>query len=160
MPKVYNLPTVTRMDNDDYLLVEKSIGGTKKITLRNANNSTFSDLDTTSSVTSIPNSTITTLCSIDIPANTKWIFVANARMGAGGNFTAEWQITDEEGRMSGSVGHAQIAATSALNNVGTTLTRLYSTSSAKTIYLLGWQNSGSAKTIPASSCTLRGFRIQ
>lgn len=32
MPKVIDLPTATSMDNADYLLMEESTGGTKKIT--------------------------------------------------------------------------------------------------------------------------------
>lgn len=38
MPKVIDLPTATTMDNDDYLLMEESTGGTKKITRGNAVN--------------------------------------------------------------------------------------------------------------------------
>lgn len=38
MPKVIDLPTATTMDDDDYLIVEKSSGGTKKITRSNAVN--------------------------------------------------------------------------------------------------------------------------
>ena len=38
MPKVIDLPTETSMDNGDYLLMEKSTGGTKKITRENAVN--------------------------------------------------------------------------------------------------------------------------
>lgn len=36
MPKVIDLPTATTMDNGDYLLMEESSGGTKKITRQNA----------------------------------------------------------------------------------------------------------------------------
>lgn len=37
MPKVIDLPTATTMDDSDYLLMEESSGGTKKITRANAN---------------------------------------------------------------------------------------------------------------------------
>lgn len=36
MPKVIDLPTATSMDNGDYLIMEESSGGTKKITRANA----------------------------------------------------------------------------------------------------------------------------
>ncbi len=38
MPKVIDLPTATQMDAGDYLLMEESTGGTKKITRANAVN--------------------------------------------------------------------------------------------------------------------------
>lgn len=38
MPKVINLPTSTSMNNSDYLIMEASGGGTKKITRANAVN--------------------------------------------------------------------------------------------------------------------------
>lgn len=101
-----------------------------------------------STVTDMPNRTVTTLCSITLPANSTWIITAQARWlttGATGMFSFEFEINDSTS-MSYISGHDQTLASSG-SNVGTTLTRVYSTTSGATIYLLGWQNSGSTLSV-------------
>lgn len=60
MPKVIDLPTATSMDNGDYLLMEESTGGTKKITLSNSHN-----IQTTETQTINANETVT----FSVPTN-------------------------------------------------------------------------------------------
>lgn len=44
MPKVIDLPTTSAIDNGDYLIMEESTGGTKKITRSNMLGATLNDL--------------------------------------------------------------------------------------------------------------------
>lgn len=55
MPKVIDLPTATSMDNSDYLLMEESTGGTKKITKSNFEAPSSSTITPASGVTVVQN---------------------------------------------------------------------------------------------------------
>lgn len=97
-----------------------------------------------SAVTEIANRTITALCSITIPAYSTWVINAQCYMPAGGDFTVEFEINDSTG-MAYLNGHSQHAVTSYLNNYVNSISRIYrAAEGSRTIYLLGWQNSGSA----------------
>lgn len=100
-----------------------------------------------STITELPNRTITPLCSITLPANSTWIITAQARWlttGTTGTFSFETEISDATS-MTYVSGHVQTLASSA-SNVCTSASRVYFTSSGATIYLLGWQNSGATLT--------------
>lgn len=73
MPKVIDLPTSTSMSNSDYLIMEQSGGGTKKITRANALSpiGTVIEAENSAAVT-VTNNTATSLCSISLPAG-QWV---------------------------------------------------------------------------------------
>lgn len=100
-----------------------------------------------STITELPNRTVTPLCSITLPANSTWIITAQERWlttGTSGTFSFESEISDDTS-MKYVSGHVQTLASSA-SNVCTSSSRLFYTSSGATIYLLGWQNSGTTLT--------------
>lgn len=55
MPKVIDLPTATMMDDNDYLIMEESSGGTKKITKANVEAVTSSTISVASGFTAAEN---------------------------------------------------------------------------------------------------------
>lgn len=99
MPKVIDLPTATSMDDGDYLLMEESTGGTKKITKYNAISkelsfntvsiATISDLDAavTNGSSSLYFSADVAVGGVTVPRYSRGISL-NARNSADGVFIA------------------------------------------------------------------------
>lgn len=99
MPKVIDLPTATSMDDGDYLLMEESTGGTKKITKYNAISkelsfntvsiATISDLDAavTNGSSSLYFSVDVAVGGVTVPRYSRGISL-NARNSADGVFIA------------------------------------------------------------------------
>lgn len=160
MPKVIDLPTASSMDDSDYLLMEESTGGTKKITKSNALKNIGVVVRANTTLNSISSETYTNLASLTLSAG-KYIVVGQARWQGGENTqnivsisTASQTVQPEQ------AGFAQFASNSSTLYVAESVTRILDLSSTTTIYLVGYQTSGSAKNIVATSqCSLHAIRI-
>lgn len=145
MPKVIDLPTATTMDDGDYLLMEESTGGTKKITRANALSPIGTIVSESGTLTSIPNNSNTDLCTLSLSRG-KWIVVGQSYWEGGSNFS-NWACisTASATKQISYGGFQQMGASS---EIAMSLTRVINvTGTSQTIYLVGYQNSGSAKGI-------------
>lgn len=162
MPKVINLPTAASMDDSDYLIMEESGGGTKKITRANTLNGIGDTVDgANSAALTIPTNTDVNLCQITVPAGT-WVLTAQMRVslpsankflvGSISNLSA----TEQPG---GFGGFGQISnAIVGFHTIN--LTRIYTAAQSTNIYLVGWHNSGSDASALVNQCVLRAVRIR
>ena len=141
MPKVIDLPTATSMDDGDYLLMEESSGGTKKITRANALSPIGTTVFAAGTATSLPNGTNTNLASLTLQKGT-WIVVGQAYW-EGSSTTTNWACisTSSASLQISNGGYEKAIAT----QIGMSLSRIITVSStSQTIYLVGYQNSGLA----------------
>ena len=156
MPKVIDLPTSTSMSDSDYFIMEASGGGTKKITKQSAIKPTGTYISATnSSALSVSSGTYTNLLSISITKGI-WIISANVRMsggGSGGMIIAG--ISDVSKDAQGGSNTSYTAIPASADNRSISMSRIYATGTTKTIYLVGFQSSGSAKTAGANQCMIR-----
>ena len=155
MPKVIDLPTATTMDDSDYLLMEESSGGTKKITRANAVSPIGTIYSAVSSVNSLPTSSATVIASLNLQ---KGSYVVNAQFRAapGSGFHYYVSISTTSGFQS--PGLVMFPA-SASTDATFTMSRPLSLSSAGTVNLVAYQGSGSAKTLNTPYCRLDAIRI-
>ncbi len=166
MPHVINLPTATSMDDGDYLIMEESSGGTKKITRKNALSHIGSTIDAqNSNVITVPTNTVTNCLSISIPTTGTYIIVANVRISARTNSSFEASISTVETSIQNTVfgGYMQLASTTNTSSLGFNLTRAFTITQTSTlpynVYLNVWQGSGANQTIAAKTANLRAVKI-
>lgn len=151
MPKVIDLPTATTMDDGDYLLMEESTGGTKKITRANALSPIGTMYSAVSSVTSVSGSNATVnFASVTVPAGT-YVVCAQCRMQNPNNETVMVNFEINDASSFGWVnGHAQQIMAPPLNDFRTTLCRIFRVTQQTTFYLLGAKQ-GSAITLDSAT---------
>ncbi len=132
-------------------------------------NRTGAELDTqgtvvsqNSSLTSIENDTETNLVSITLTKGV-WVVVGQLRMQGGGlNYQASLSISTRSGISDTTWGgYDQFPVTNDMGNISTTTTKIITvTASSQTIYLVGWQRSGTQKGITQGGTNLRAVRIK
>lgn len=161
MPKVFNLPTVTSMSNNDYLLMEGSSGGTKKITKNNALSGIGSVVSAVNSQTSIATSTDTNMCQITLSPGT-WVISAQMRIGmpSAGKFLVGSISTTSATEQPSIVGGFGQISTAIPGFHTVNLSRIYQATENTTIYLVCWHNSGENASTLANQCNLRAVRIR
>lgn len=161
MPKVIDLPTSTSMTDSDYLIMEQSSGGTKKITRDNALYGIGSVVSATNSITSIATSTDTNMCQINLTKGT-WVITAQLRISipSTGKFLVGSISTTSATEQPSTVGgYGQIS--NAITGYHTlNLSRIYQATGNTTIYLVCWHNAGANATTLANQCNLRAVRIR
>ena len=140
----YWLPSVTadRTANANYYILTTKTSGVYK----SASNS---------SELSISSGVYTNLLSISITKGI-WIISANVRMsggGSGGMIIAGISDVSKDAQGGSNTSYTAIPATA--DNRSISMSRIYTISASKTIYLVGYQNSGSAKTVGANQCMIR-----
>lgn len=145
MPKVINLPIATQMDETDYLIMEESTGGTKKITRANALSPIGTIVSAVGTLTSIPHNTNTDMCSISLTKG-KWVVVGQSYWECRAGFSCWACISTASAQKQISYGGFQQVTSTP--ETAMSLTRIIDvTSASQTIYLVGFQNSGSAQSI-------------
>lgn len=162
MPKVIDLPTATTLDSGDYLIMEESSGGTKKITADNALTALqvgYTPSSATADVTTVPNSTVTKIAEITLPKG-KWIVSACVRFtNTSGNFRAAAAISLSSTGINYGYGFMQMSVTSDNTNPAMNVTRILNLSASTTIYLVAFQSSGSSLTIPSGDNRITAIKI-
>lgn len=162
MPKVIDLPTATSMDDADYLIMEESGGGTKKITAANAVSTLgigYTPSSTTASVATISSGTVAKIAEITLSAGS-WILSACVRLtGTSGTFRAAASLSTSSTSVQYGYGFAQMSVTSDNTNPALNVTRIFSLSGSTTIYLLAFQASGSSVTVDTNGSRITAVRI-
>lgn len=161
MPKVIDLPTSTSMSDSDYLIMEQSSGGTKKITRDNV----LSDIGSayqyvSTSLTKIPVTTGAThanICQITLTPGV-WIVQGNVRHEGGYNGLGAMGISRTSGASDTDLGYVQYSVTTATSNPSHSVSVIRSITQSETLYLVAFQNSGSAKSLSVGS--IRAIRIK
>lgn len=162
MPKVIDLPTSTSISDSDYLVMESSSGGTKKITRNNVMSGIGDTVRINSALSSIADNTETDLCSITLTKGI-WIIVGQFRMASGAlNYQASISISTTSGSSTTTWGgYDQFPVTSNMGNLSVTTTRILNvTATSQTVYLVGWQNSGAARSITQGGTNLYAVRVR
>lgn len=151
MPKVIDLPTATTMDDGDYLLMEESTGGTKKITRANALSPIGTMYSAISSVTSVAgNNSTVNFASITVPAGT-YVVYAQCRMSNPNNENVMVNFEINSASSFGwKEGHVQLIMAPPLNDFRTTICRIFKVTQQSTFYLLGAKQ-GSAITLDSAT---------
>lgn len=160
MPKVIDLPTATTMDNDDYLLMEESTGGTKKITKANALSPIGDIVSAESSLTSITNNTLTELCQMTLPAGS-WVITGQVRLNPGTanvHILAAISTTQSDfGTASGGLSQDYHTGNQGMITVG--LTRVDKLTASTTYYLVAKQIAGQNISITGRQQFMKAIRI-
>lgn len=114
----------------------------------------------TNSITSIAASTFTNIAQITLTKGT-WVISGQIRMYTGFNGTVIGGISTASGAVQAAEGgFAQLYTATALAQVGISLSRIITvTSASQTIYLVGWQNSGASKNLTAGQSRLQAINI-
>jgi len=160
MPKVIDLPNASSMNDSDYLLMESSGGGTKKITRANALPSTKNGVvsaDTTA-VTSLANNTNTTVQSMSLSAGI-WIISGQLKVLGGGDFTVTLGISLIDANVQPSGGGSISIRATPSGWTAAHATRIVALTGTTTVYLVGFQNSGSAKNVNASDTRMYAVKV-
>lgn len=155
MPKVIDLPTATTMDDSDYLLMEESTGGTKKITRANVVSPIGTIYSAVSSASSLSTNSATVIASLNL---SKGSYVVNAQFRGEGGTGFTYYVSISTGTGFQPPGLVMFPA-SANSDTSFTISRPISLSSAGTVNLVAYQGSGSAKTLNTSYCRLDAIRI-
>lgn len=160
MPKVIDLPTATTLDSGDYLIMEKSSGGTKKITKSNA----LSNIGTTPSSVAASTSTLvsgawTSIGTMSLDAGV-WVVSAQINFTSiSGTFRIGMNIS-VDGTLDNKYGCIVIPFSgSSSQAVVLNATRIVNFANGGTIYLLGYQTSGSSVPIGTSASRITAVRI-
>ena len=161
MPKVIDLPTAASMDDGDYLLMEESTGGTKKITKANVLTGIGSTLTAANTITSLSPSEYIPLCQITLTPGT-WIVTAQER----------FQMPESGKTMIGSIalapdavaplngGMGQMESSFANGYMSMNLVRITNHTASTTVYLVGYHNCSTAATIQEGQCFMNAIRIR
>lgn len=158
MPNVIDLPTATTMDDSDYLIMEESTGGTKKITRANA---LFKNIVTgAASVTNLASGTTTTMASCTLTKGV-WIVTAQARFAnASGNYRIIANISLSGALEAADGGFVQISNTTGNYAPSFNAVRVLNiTAASKTVNLVGQQNSGAAIDVSSTDTLIKAVRI-
>lgn len=150
MPKVIDLPTATTMDDGDYLLMEESTGGTKKITKSNALKNSYLSAGNSGSV-SIPARTRTDVCSLTL---TPGVWVITGQVTSDGGSTtgmASLCITTQSGTNQYTVGGYFAQNIEAGWKSITTSRIINVTASSQVVYLTFYHENGSNRNIPGTN---------
>lgn len=160
MPKVIDLPTASSMDDSDYLLMEESSGGTKKITRGNVLSnigSNYQYVETT--LTQLPTGSggvHTNVASITLTPGV-WIVQGNVRHGGSYNGLGAMGLSRTSQASDLTLAYVQYAVSTATTNPSHTVCIVRSITQAETLYLVAFQNSGSTKDLSVGN--IRAIRI-
>lgn len=103
-------------------------------------------------VTSVPNNAETNICSVDLPAGTYVAFGYWRFTRGSGTYQASLALSTASGTsQASSVGYTQFPCTSECNVPAVTVGDIVVLNEPGTLYLVAWQNSGSAKTVTYSN---------
>lgn len=158
MPKVIDLPTATSMTDSDYLIMEASGGGTKKITRTNA---LVKDIVTgAASVSSLASGTTATLASCTLTKGV-WIVTAQTRFNnASGNYRIIASISLSGALEAADGGFIQISNTTGNYAPSFNMVRVLNiTAASQTVNLVGQQNSGGSIGVSSTDTLIKAIRI-
>lgn len=161
MPKVIDLPTATSMSGSDYLIMESSGGGTKKITRSNALPATNQNIQyaATPTMTSLPSGANTDITSVTV-SDGIWLLIGQLKVMGGGDYNIAVGISGASGDLQPSGGGVSVIRATPSDWTVAHATRVIALSAASTtFYLVGYQNSGSSKTLNRYDTSLRAVRL-
>ncbi len=161
MPKVIDLPTSTSMSDSDYLIMEASGSGTKKITRTNALSPIGTVVRQSNAAMSVPNNTLVDVVQISLPAGV-WVVSAQVVMNSGGTsgLAAGCISTESQTLQAWSHGGYSQQMIPSAEYWGFNLMRILNLSATTTVYLVVRQRSGQAKNIDANASDLSAVRIK
>lgn len=160
MPKVIDLPTSTSMTASDYLIMEASGGGTKKITKANALSEIGQFVSDASTVNTLPNATYVNLCSVTLTRG-KWVLSGQVRLNPSSSGTLDVSLSTTAGDItigSGGLDQRYITGGVGMQTVGVSSVLDISASSA-TVYLVARQTTGADVSITASRQFIKAVRV-